>query len=327
MLGASMALVACGGDAKPATNNSQGVSSNFGVDTISSSSSSSSSSKSFSSSSLSSFENHLPEAKTAITVQGLTVHVDATTSTDVDGDLLTYFIDYGDGKNIQYGDAWHTYANAGTYSVRVSVSDGKSTSDKVDIVVVQKVDGNSPPVARLASFGDLKDTYASGGPYWFTSFNLSYDVDKDSLTYRWDVAGKITQTHNFDSEWPCPHDREVKAELITLTVSDGKLFDTVQGQFLNGDCTPASTGRADDMAHPNFTYRVEGLTVYLNALSSSYNTTEIYWDYGDGTPNETGFWLNFHTYKQPGTYNIVLRNTNSRPSYFRGSKEIMVVVP
>ena len=47
------------------------------------------------------------------------------TGADCDGDTLTYAWDFGDGGTAATKDAMHTYAAAGTYTAKVTVSDGK----------------------------------------------------------------------------------------------------------------------------------------------------------------------------------------------------------
>jgi PKD repeat protein len=177
-LGLVVGLVACGGggSSQPSTNN------NNASISLSSSISVSSSSLSSSSASSSAQTNLSPEAKVTISTHGLTVHVDGSASIDPNNDSLSYLIDYGDGSSIRYGNAWHTYAKAGTYSIRLSVSDSKLTSDKVEIVTVSSADTNRPPVARMGSFPGLHKTGES--KYQVTSYGtLSYDEDKNPLTY------------------------------------------------------------------------------------------------------------------------------------------------
>ncbi len=332
-------LVACGGGggSQPGTNTSKENS------PIVLSSSSISSQPSSSSSSSSSYENRSPEAKVAISIQGLTVHVDGSASTDPDNDTLSYSIDYDDGSNIRYGNAWHTYTRAGNYSVRLSVSDGKLTSEKVEIVAITTADTNHPPVARMVSFGlGINNAIPQ---YSLTSYGtLSYDEDKDPLTYKWDSAGTVSQDKNATVTLGCNSlsgssssassaisNAGVTSKpdhLITLTVSDGKVSDTSQLSLPYKNCpdTIFNTSISDDMASPNFTYRIEGLKVYLDARSSSNKTVSLHWDFGDGA-SEDNYWLTSHTYTQAGTYKIVLTNTTTAPAFFNMAKEIMVTVP
>jgi PKD repeat protein/flagellar hook assembly protein FlgD len=75
------------------------------------------------------------------------------TGSDADGDALTWSLDFGDGSALTKGSlphdpVGHTYDKAGTYLVRLVVSDGKLTTVKTATVVV----GLAEPLA--ASAGD-----------------------------------------------------------------------------------------------------------------------------------------------------------------------------
>jgi PKD repeat protein len=59
----------------------------------------------------------------------LTVDFDATGSTDADGDPLTYSWDFGDGTRGSGSVVGHTYSNAGTYLVTLTVVDGDGAQD------------------------------------------------------------------------------------------------------------------------------------------------------------------------------------------------------
>ena len=54
------------------------------------------------------------------------------TGADSDGDTLTYAWDFGDGGTASTKDAMHTYTAAGTYTAKVTVSDGKGGTAQRD---------------------------------------------------------------------------------------------------------------------------------------------------------------------------------------------------
>jgi PKD repeat protein len=58
------------------------------------------------------------------------------TATDADGDALTYAWDFGDGGTATVANPTHTYTAAGTYTAKVTVSDGKGGTDVETISVV-----------------------------------------------------------------------------------------------------------------------------------------------------------------------------------------------
>lgn len=59
--------------------------------------------------------------------EGAAISFDGGASTDADGDALTYSWSFGDGATATGKTASHTYANDGTYTVTLTVSDGADT--------------------------------------------------------------------------------------------------------------------------------------------------------------------------------------------------------
>ena len=68
---------------------------------------------------------------------GVSVNFDATSSSDPDGTIISYLWDFGDGSTSSGVTASHSYASAGSYTVRLTVSDnsGSSTSTTYTVTV------------------------------------------------------------------------------------------------------------------------------------------------------------------------------------------------
>jgi type 1 glutamine amidotransferase len=67
--------------------------------------------------------------------------------TDADGDTLTYAWDFGDGATADTKDAMHTYTEVGTFTAKVTVSDGKGGEGTALLQVnVQPLGDNSEEV-------------------------------------------------------------------------------------------------------------------------------------------------------------------------------------
>ena len=58
------------------------------------------------------------------------------TATDADGDPLTYAWDFGDGGTSAVANPSHTYTAPGTYTAKVTVSDGKGGTDVETLTIV-----------------------------------------------------------------------------------------------------------------------------------------------------------------------------------------------
>lgn len=80
--------------------------------------------------------NQAPQAILTVSVSGFSVNVDASSSRDDDGDLLTYEWNFGDGFTGTGETISHTYVRAGTFAISLVVSDGQSTSATSSMVVI-----------------------------------------------------------------------------------------------------------------------------------------------------------------------------------------------
>ncbi|ACE83535.1 PKD domain-containing protein [Cellvibrio japonicus] len=227
--------------------------------------------------------NQPPVADFATTVKGASVHVLTINAHDPDGDNLRYLVDFGDGTRIAYPDAWHTYKTPGTYTITQTVGDGQLSHVQTREVTVGEPGANRAPVAIFSHYGYGSQVSVNGGG--------SADIDGDSLTYTWDFgSGPLVGNQRSSGT--------VVNGLVTLTVFDGELGDTRQETAGTLPCT-----YYDPRPLPDFTYRIEGATVYLDA-SNSRIVDSFRWDFGDGTVG-TGTYTS-HTYAEPGAYTIEL---------------------
>lgn len=119
---------------------------------------------------------------------GNTVHFDASSADDPDGDSLEYYWSFGDGEILRAGaKVSHTYHQGGDYRVSVIVDDGqKSPCSTATAKAMLKI--NTPPVAdagpNTSCCVDLATRFDAGA---------SIDADGDPLTYTWDFGDGVTQ--------------------------------------------------------------------------------------------------------------------------------------
>lgn len=142
---------------------------------------------------------------------------DGSTSNDpeTDGEALRYLWDFGDGMTATGRTVTHTYQEAGTWTVRLWVSDGEAPSLATQTVEVTFV--NHAPVAaagpdRSAPI-DVGITFDGSG---------STDSDEQPLSYTWDFgdgagATGATAAHAYAT---------AGVYTVALTVSDGELTGT-----------------------------------------------------------------------------------------------------
>jgi PKD repeat protein len=70
-------------------------------------------------------------------VAPLTVSFDGGVSADLDGDVLNYAWDFGDGTSSSLKSVSHEYTQPGEYKVSLTVSDGQRTSTAAGTIRVK----------------------------------------------------------------------------------------------------------------------------------------------------------------------------------------------
>lgn len=123
----------------------------------------------------------------------LTVAFDASASTDPDGTIAAYAWAFGDNSTGSGRTASHTFATAGTYSVRLTVTDnaGATASTTRDVTVTSAPPPvNQPPVAAFSA------TPLSGVAPLSVSFDAGASTDPDGTiaSYAWTFGDNTTGT-------------------------------------------------------------------------------------------------------------------------------------
>jgi len=126
----------------------------------------------------------------------LSIMFDASSSTDADGDLLTYTWDFGDNTTDVGVTSSHTFTAAGDYTVQLTVFDSNGGSDStITIITVTDEIGTvpndcnfgTPIVSALPTFDNISYDYVyvlgSGGPDLsnVTNFSLNWNQANNSL--------------------------------------------------------------------------------------------------------------------------------------------------
>ncbi len=227
---------------------------------------------------------------------GTAIAFTGTSSTDPQGETLTYSWSFGDGGTGSSANPQHTYTTAGTYSVKLTVTD---TSNLSGSATTQATVG-TPPVANL------------GGPYtgYYNTpltFNGSGSSDPqgESLTYSWNFGDGGTSS----SANPQHTYAAAGTYTVTLTVTD------ISG--LSGTATTkatvAATAAAPPVANPGGPYTAYYYTpLTFNGSGSSDpqgETLSYSWNFGDNTTG-TGV-APTHTYTGAGTFKVTLTVTDT----------------
>ncbi|MFZ2522191.1 MAG: PQQ-dependent sugar dehydrogenase [Minisyncoccia bacterium] len=162
-------------------------------------------------------------------VSPLLVNFDASNSTDLDGDLLTYSWDFGDGSPLGSGVApSHTYVASGLYTSVLTVSDGQG-GEGVDNQIINV---GTPPQASIIN--PINNTFYNAGNI-ISYIGTATDTEDGTLpasSYSWTITfHHETHTHPFlgpingvtSGSFQIPQVGEKSPDVwyrITLTVTD-----------------------------------------------------------------------------------------------------------
>ena len=226
---------------------------------------------------------------------GVEVSFDASASADADGSIVSWAWDFGDGATATGETATHTYDSAGTYLVRLVVTDDEGLTDDDTAIATISAGNNQLPLADAGS-------NLTGAVDEMLSFDGSGSSDPDGAisTWSWDLGdgtiseGEIVQ-HSYSA---------AGSYLVRLTVTDdgGALAqDVVLVTISDGTTMPGNQAPTAD-AGSNLTLEVGESGGFDGSASADVDGSIATWawDFGDGNTAEGEIVL--HTYDAPGTY-------------------------
>jgi PKD repeat protein len=224
----------------------------------------------------------------------LKVSFDASNSSDEDGNIVVYKWDFGDGKMGWGVNTSHTYTKAGTFTIKLTVTDNTALTDSATNKIVIQAE----PVASF-TWSPKK-----GPAPLKVSFDASNSSDEDGnvVVYRWDFGdGKMGWGKKLSHTY-----EKAGTFTIKLKVTD------------NTALTDSATNKIVIQAEPvaSFTClpleKIAPLDVSFNASNSSDEDGNIVvykWNFGDGKigwgETET------HTYTNGGSFTVTLTLTDN----------------
>jgi len=220
---------------------------------------------------------------------GESVTFNATDSYDLDGQIVNYSWDFGDENTGTGNITTHAYADNGTYTVTLTITDNDGLEETaIDTIIVQ----NRPPFAQFTETAEIVDTDV------VISFNASesYDSDGSVVSYFWDFGDGANGTGVIVNH--AYIDDGNYTVTLTVTDDDGAIASVnATKNVLNRSPIASFTESATTV------YTEE--TIYFNA-SDSYDLdgyiVNYLWDFGDGT-NATGVTVS-HAYVEHGNYTV-----------------------
>ena len=248
--------------------------------------------------------NMPPSATAAGTPQSgdapLTVGFSASGS-DVDGKIVSYGWDFGDGATSDLRSPSHTYVAGGRFTATVTVEDdrGATGSASVDITVSGEGAGeNRPPSATIQAVPPTGEA-----PLEIAFACAAEDADGRVVSYVWDFGDGSTGS----GESPHHMYRTAGSYSVSVVVKDDDgayagagLGIHIGGEWVSGNHPPGATATAD---------RTSGeppLEVDFTGVGSDTDGTVIsyLWNFDDGTTSTEQ--NPSHTFSEAGFYSVSL---------------------
>jgi PKD repeat protein len=225
------------------------------------------------------------------------VSFDASNSSDAGASITSYAWDFGDRATAQGPSPSHTYATAGTYLVRLTVTDSLG---RVDTATGTVMVTDEPPIA---AFTVGVATPEAGQSVAFDGSSSS-DSDGSIVAYAWNFG----DGHSGSGRTPTHAFAQAGTYSVTLTVTDSG------GQRASVSEPVTVVAGPSARFTPSAAQALEGTSVGFDATGSGGGAsgaaiTGYSWSFGDGTTG-TGATPS-HVYAAAGSFKVKLTVTDA----------------
>ena len=212
--------------------------------------------------------------------------------------------DFGDGASATGDPVSHTYTEASTYRVTLSVVDGQGRSGSVAKDVTVTPPSSQPEAVIIFSPTDP----AVGQTVFFDGTASTAPAGRSIDGYLWNFGDGETQTR--------PHPVHIYSTadtfVVRLTVTDSEGFSASTTQEVKvGSADPAASFTVSPTSGTittSFNFDASASTAVSPATIS--DPSGYSWNFGDGTASVTGKTVS-HTFTTTGTYIVTLVVTDS----------------
>lgn len=218
----------------------------------------------------------------------------------------------------------HAYAQAGTYTITVTATDSNGLSGSAQTTVqVSAPTQEYPPSVTLTDTSSQGLTVTQNG---FADEALANGSNDTITKLVWDWGdGTPTQTGSF----PQSHTyAQTGNYVITVTATDSSGLTGSDHRLVQFSVPTAQpTLPTVQLDKPTVLSDGNGLSVAINGSEinpSGYGMNQPVWNWGDGTPTQTGWWPMNHTYANAGTYTVTVTITDAGGLTYSGHETIQV---
>ena len=211
--------------------------------------------------------------------QGNATQFTSTSTTNPAGQQMTYQWNFGDGQTSTLQNPTHTYPNAGTYQVTLTVScgNGLCTNSRTQAVTVYAEPAANAGPDQTIPYGSTAQLSGSGGAGTFN--------------YHWEPANMVTNPNNQNTQTVAL----TQDQTYTLTVTNPQ-----------GDCSSSD----------QVTIHISGNAMTVNATATPNSicdgsTTQLQANAGGGTGNFTYSWTPTTGLSNPNIYNPIATPTET----------------
>lgn len=239
--------------------------------------------------------NDKPIADFSYSCSDLACTFNANSSSDPDGEITAWEWNFGDGSSASGSQVSHEYAQNGSYTVVVSVTDNDgATSSQDQAVAVSSTAVNKDPIANFNFDCTELDC----------SFNAdaSSDPDGEIVAWTWNFGdgnsasgSQVSHTFFEDGNYT-----------VTVSVTDNDGSISSKNRSVSVTATPEN-----EDPNANFSFNCGELQCSFDAGSSSDSDGEISawaWNFGDGG-NANGRQVSYG-FKNEGIYSVTLTVTD-----------------
>jgi len=242
--------------------------------------------------------NHFPVAEInapEIVSPGASVALNGSESADLDGEIISYSWDLGDGTIANGIQTTHRYQHPGVYQIQLKVRDDSGLEQAVGFDH-HELRVNHPPVIKINYPSKLAPSASVT-----LDASASYDPDGTIGQYIWYLDGKEWRTGTPTVQLT-PKQKSLPLSLVLVDDAN------VQNSRVEKNISLATNSQP--LAKIEMTKNSNGNihTVQFDATTSideDGDKIAYFWDFGDG--NTARGPLVAHTYTEGGTYRVTLR--------------------